>query len=150
MSKKETHFTKEILSKEVAEIELEKWFDTKRVRPDQRNRQNSFTGIDSSREALINSFVYGILVLNEETGELTQNLQFPLQSENVNIDKLTIKPRITRADTNNASVGVKPTDIEGKTTAYLSAITGVPRGQLNKLDETDRSLSDIIVGYFLQ
>lgn len=150
MSKKDTYFTKEILSKEVAEIELEKWFDTKRVRPDQRNRQNSFTGIDSSREALINSFVYGILVLNEETGELTQNLQFPLQSENVNIDKLTIKPRITRADTNNASVGVKPTDIEGKTTAYLSAITGVPRGQLNKLDETDRSLSDIIVGYFLQ
>lgn len=150
MSKKETNFTKEILSKEVAEIELEKWFDIKRVRPDQRNRQNSFTGIDSSREALINSFVYGILVLNEETGELTQNLQFPLQSENVNMDKLVIKPRITRADTNKASVGVKPTDIEGKTTAYLSAITGIPRGQLNKLDETDRSLSDVIVGYFLQ
>lgn len=143
---------KKVLAEEVAELELEKWFDVRRIRPDQRHKPNSFTGNDSSREALINSFVYGILTFDEETGELVQKLQFPVISEDktINIEKLVIKPRLTRADINKASVGIKPTDIEGKTTAYLSAITGVARGQLNAMDETDRSLSDIIVGYFLQ
>ena len=139
-----------IIAQEVAEQEVESWFEFKKIRPDLRNKPNQISGIDSQREAIVSSVMYGIVTFNPETGELTQVLQFPLTKEDgtVFLSKLTFKPRLTRLEVMNCSKGLKPMDIEGKQAAYLSAVVGKPTSVLNQMDEMDRGLSDVIAGYF--
>jgi hypothetical protein len=148
---KKENFSEPVISQDVAELEIEKWFDYRRTRPDLRNKPNSITGVDLSREALVNSMMYGLLSYNESSGELIQILSFPLKRESgeIELSQLVYKPRLTRLEVINASRGIKATDIEGKQAAYLSATTGVAIGKLNKLDESDRGLADTIAGYFL-
>lgn len=141
------------MSEDAANAELEAWFEFRRLRQDLRDKPNSITGVDTSKEALVNSFMYGLLSFNSENGELTQKISFPLtakDSGNVILDKLVYKPRLTRLDVIEAGKGLKLNDMEGKQASYLAAITGKGIGTLNKLDESDRGLGDIIAGYFLQ
>lgn len=140
-----------VVAKSVAEKEIEAWFEYKKIRPDLRNKPNQISGVDSQREAIVNSVMYGIVTFKPETGELAQVLQFPLTKEDgaTFLSKLTFKPRLTRLEVMNCSKGLKPMDIEGKQAAYLSAIVGKPTSVLNQMDEVDRGLADVIAGYFL-
>ena len=100
----------------------------------------------------MNSIMYGLISFNPENGELTQKLNFPVTKESgeVHLNELVFKPRLTRLEILNAGKGLKPTDFEGKQASYLAAATGIGIGILNKMDESDRGLSDTIAGYFLQ
>lgn len=141
------------ISRDVAEKELESWFDYRKVRPDLRDKPNSITGEDTSKEAMINGIMYKQLSFDNKEGNLIQTLSFPVtkkDSGDIVLDKLIFKPRLTRLDVLNAGKGLKPNDFDGKQASYLSAATDIGIGTLNKMDESDRGLSDIITGYFLQ
>lgn len=142
-----------VINEETANNELEAWFNYRKVRPDLRVNKNEITGKDSQRQTLISAFMYGLLTFDPASGCLNQKLEFPpvkKESDEIVFSQLKFKPRITRLEVLQCSKGIKPTDVEGKQAAYLSAITTQPIGLLNKMDESDRSLSDIIIGYFLQ
>lgn len=140
------------ISEDAAKAELEAWFDFRKVRQYERKKPNAITGLDLAYDSLVNGIMYGLISFNHETGELTQKLDFPLTNESgaIYLEKLTFKPRLTRLEILNAGKGLKPTDFEGKQASYLAAATGKGIGLLNKMDESDRGLSDVIAGYFLQ
>lgn len=150
--KKKDYSAESIISEDAAIAEIESWFEYRKVRQDLRNKPNAITGVDTSREALVNSVMYGVISVNTENGELTQKLNFPVTKEGgeVVFSELIFKPRLTRLEILNAGKGLKPTDFEGKQASYLAAATGTSIGLLNKMDESDRGLSDVIAGYFLQ
>lgn len=140
-----------IIAEEVAENELESWFDFRKTKPNQRNNPNALTGVDISRKKLIESIMYGVISFDPKTGELTQKLVWPLKKDDAPyLSELKYKPRLTRLDVMNAGKGLKATDVEGKQAAYLAAATGTSIGVLNKMDEDDRGIADTIAGYFFQ
>lgn len=140
-----------ILSEDAAIAELEAWFDYKKLSPDLRDKSNEISGEDLYKKRLVAAMMYGKLSFNPADGTLKQKLTFPLTKEEgeVYLSELSFKPRLTRLDVNNASKGIKLTDVEGKKAAHIAALTSVGIGVLNKMDELDRGISDIIVEYFL-
>lgn len=150
--KEKVKFIENTISEDAARAELESWFDYRKVRQHDRKKPNAITGLDLAYDSLVNGIMYGVISFNSETGELTQKLDFPLTNESgaTYLEELKFKPRLTRLEILNAGKGLKPTDFEGKQASYLAAATGKGIGVLNKMDESDRGLSDVIAGYFLQ
>lgn len=140
-----------VMTAEQAEIEVNKWFDFRKVKPKARDNYNEEVGKDALLEKMIEGFEYGLLIFDPEKGYLKQKLEFPYQSENggVKISELDWKPRFREKELAEPLKGVKPNDREGRMKAHVAAITGIDRSFIGSLDYSDWSLSSTIVSYFL-
>ena len=131
------------ISKEVAQQEFNKWAEAKKISDTKRESNKD------CEEEILNAIMEGHLTLTEEN-EWKYKLKFHLGKGEMNIvNELTFKLRLTINELNSVSKGLKPSDVEGKLIAYLSAITGESIGLLKTLDTVDYSTVSCIVAYFL-
>lgn len=141
-----------VMAHEVAEKELEKWFDYRRVKEAVRNNADETIGYDVNREKLIEGFMYGQLNFDEESGILSQVLDWPVEKESgeIILSELKWKPRIKERDLTEPMKGVKTNDSNGRIKAFVSAYTSTDRIILGSLEHaTDYNLAQSIVTYFL-
>lgn len=140
-----------IMNEELANKEVDNWFDFRKMKGKARINIDEDLGRDVMRDKLVEGFMYGNLTFNPENGNLIQKLDFPIQNESksVNVDKLEWKPRFRESDLTEPMKGIKTNDSSGRMKAYMSAITGVSRQHLGSMDYSDYSLSQTIVSYFL-
>jgi hypothetical protein len=142
---------KDSISRDVAEKELETWFDAKKLDQDERENINPNTEKDDNKELLIRGFMNGHLVLNPDTFIITQTLKFPPVngSGEVVFKTLEYKYRLNQKEVKGKSIGLKQSDIRGTISAYIAALTGQERNIIDLLDTQDRKVADAIVTYFL-
>lgn len=140
-----------VMSEEVAKLELEKWFDHRKMKGKARVNIDEELGRDVMAEKMIEGFMYGLLEFDSENGTLIQKLDFPIsnESKSLNIQQLNWKPRFRESDLTEPMKGIKNNDSSGRMKAYMSAITGESRLHLGAMDYSDYALSQTIVSYFL-
>ena len=134
----------EVISKDVAIKEVDRWLDYKRIKP--RKREN----LSDNIEAMVDAVMDGTLVL-EKNYDWTHNLTFPLENDKgeVTVDKLSYKSRIMVRDINSRMKGIKAGDGDARVIGYVSALTGEPAGVLNTLDTEDQAIFLHIATFFL-
>lgn len=130
------------VEREVALKEVEAWLDYKRVKS--KKRESYQDQID----VLVDAVSDGSLVLDDESFELTYNLIFPFGEEE-KITELKFKPRLSVGEVNKYMRGVQATDIDKRLQAYVSALTGQPKGVIQAIDTEDSSVINAIVVFFL-
>lgn len=141
-----------IMAYEVAEKELEKWFDFRKVKDAVRDSPDDTLGYDPNRRTLIEGFMFGMLKINSDNGILTQTLEWPPEKEKggVLFSEMNWKPRIKERDLTEPMKGVKPKDSSGRIKAHISAFTSIDKNWIGSLDySSDYSLAQSIVTYFL-
>lgn len=131
----------EKINREVAEAEINKWLDHKKISP--AKRETYKTNIDS----MVDAVMEGTLVLREDF-YLEQNLKFPVGKDDATA-KMEYQPRLNGVQIDQAMKGVKATDTFGTIDAYISALTGQVKGVIRQLDSVDKSLANDIVVFFL-
>lgn len=133
-----------MINEETAKQEIERWLDMKRVKKSTRETHKH------SIKSMIEAVSDGTLVVNED-GTLVQTLDFPLTSENgnVDLDKLTFQLRLQHGVVKAANKGTNPSDVDERLMSYVFALTGVPKSKLNKLESTDMSFAMMIAGFFM-
>lgn len=130
-----------VVSKEVAQVEIEKWLDCKKI--SERKRETT----KDNTAALVDAISEGGLVLTEKN-ELVQTLKFPI-GETSPVEKLTYKPRLTVKEVNTKMQGVKANDVDGRVTGYIAALTNLTMEEVKKLDTEDYGLAQNIAIFFL-
>lgn len=127
---------------EVAERDILKWLDTKKV----------FTGVREKHkdtiEFLTEAIEDGALVYNEEDNSFTHNLLFPTSGEKP-LTELKYKSRINDNMLRPYLKGVANDDGDGRVTATICALTEQPRGIINALDSLDKKICMSIVIFFI-
>lgn len=133
------------IAREVAEQDIIKWLDHKRVKASKREGQYK-EAIDSLIEAISD----GNLVLNEDF-TFTQKLSFPLMNDkgSAEVNELTFKPRLTVEETQIRLQSVKPGDGDGRIKAFVCALTGKNSGIIGKLDTEDYGTCQNIAVFFI-
>lgn len=139
-----------VMSEKLATLELEKWFDFRKVKEGSRRNIDEELEVDIMAKKMIEGFMYGQLRFVDD-GVLTQFLDWPVETESksVSIKELNWKPRFRESDLTAPMKGVKNNDTSGRMKAYMSAITGVNKINIGNLDYSDYALSQTIVSYFL-
>jgi len=128
---------------EVAQVEIEKWLDFKKVKT--QKRENNKEQLELITDAICD----GTLVLDDKTFVFTHKLLFPLGSgDSEKIKELTYKPRLMVRDINAKMKGVKANDPDGRIVSYIAALTDQPSGIITSLDTEDNSLAQQIVQFF--
>jgi len=127
-----------VVSREIAEQEVEKWLDFKRVRPKKRK------DMEDSIKELIESFEEGILELDSATHEIKQNLIW----EAGNRKFLTFKPLLTVGASQRRLQSVKSSDGHAMISAYVSELTGENSGIIGGMNTEDYGISRTIAGFF--
>ena len=132
------------LNQELAKKEITTWLDYKKIKPKKREEQSE------SVEMLVEAFMDGDLVLNEETFVLTQKLVWPLKDEDGkdSVMELNYKPRLRLADVKTKLTKVKTNDIQGMLLCYMSGLTQENSGLLATLDTEDYRLAQTITSFF--
>lgn len=133
--------SKEYISSKVAEKDIERWLDFKKVSASKREK------LKDNIDALVEAIIAGTLIVTEKC-ELQQTLMFPFEGEVVT-DKLTYKPRLNVGQVQEKLKGVKSTDLKGFLAAYVSALTDQPVGLCKKLDTEDNALAENVAIFFL-
>ena len=136
----------------VALADLQKWLDYKKTKVElvMGVAEDEGTDDNSAEMTLIEAIMAGDLVLNEDMS-WTYTLAFPVLDEGgaVALKSLNMKPRLTAAEVSNAMKGVDKKEPFKLYIGYMSALSGEVRGLINKLDSSDLSVLQKIVGYFL-
>lgn len=130
-----------VVAVEVAQKDIDKWLDFKKVSPSKRER------LKDNIEALVEAVCSGSLVVTEKH-ELEQTLIFPFEGE-APTAKLIYKPRLNVGQISDKLKGVKSTDLKGFLAAYISALTDQPMALCKRLDTEDNSLAENIAVFFL-
>jgi len=141
-----------IMAMEVAEKEIETWFDYRKTKETARDVINEDIGYDYSRRTIVEGFMYGMLTFDKTIGVLTQKLEYPLSNESgdFGLKELKFQPRLKRNALIEPMRGVKASNSEGKVEAWISAATGTTKSLLGKMDVSDYGLAEIIITYFLK
>jgi len=130
------------LTAEMAQAEVEKWLDWKKILKDHReNHKDSIETIQSAMEE-------GVLILNPDTMEFTQTLFFPI-GENQEISELKFRARMTDKDQHPYMKGVSATDGDERLVAIMAALTKQPKGIIKSLDSSDRRITRSIASFFI-
>ena len=130
----------ELVSRDLAEQDINKWLDDKRVRV--RKREENQETIES----LIDAACDGALSYDEEKKILKYKLSFPIGEEG-KITTLKFKLRISVGEMHKNLNGAKTGD--ERVLAYMCALTGQNSGIIKKMDTADYSLASGIVIFFL-
>lgn len=127
----------ELLNEDVATKEFTKWMDAKKIRTSVREDESH------NIKSIIEGFKDGILILNEETNEITQKLIFPIEG----LKELVFTPRLkvsTRANMlKNAGL-----DADSRVIAMIGALTGQNTTLLSNLDVDDINASRGLTAFF--
>lgn len=129
------------VSRDVAEKEITKWLDFKRVNDKKRETQSD------SVDVLIDAVADGFLTLNDNH-TLVHNLIFPIEGE-LPVRELEYKPRLKVSTVHTHLNGVKSSDADGRVCAYVAALTSRPKDVIKGLDTEDYSISQSIAVFFL-
>lgn len=134
----------EVVSKDIAQAEIEKWLDYKKIRQTKRdaNKEN----IDS----LISAMNEGILILNPDMS-FTQKLSFAITDKEGKsaLSQLEYKPRINISLLHLHLQGVKRDDADGRLVAHITALTSQAKELIKKLDTEDYSVAMSIAVFFV-
>ena len=128
----------DVIAIEVAQKEVEKWLDFKKV--DEDKRADNAEGIN----ALAKSVSKGYLRLNENH-EFIQTLKFPIGD----LKELKYKPRLKMNEIHVKSTNVKAGDANGLITAYICALTDTNSGLIKEIDTEDNRIAQQIAIFFL-
>lgn len=133
------------VSMDVAQEEVNKWLDYKKVGDKQRESQQDM--IDLLQDAICE----GLLTLDPEKYFFHQTLKLPIQDDNGNdiLSEIKYRPRINEHQLTPFLKGVKATDIKGMITAYVAALSSQNNGMIKRLDTEDRRIADAIAIFFL-
>lgn len=121
----------------LAQQEINKWLDYKKLRPAQRQRYIGNIAV------LVDAVEYGVLTMDPGTFKFTQLLNFPVKDNNGTLifDILVYKPRLTMKEVQDCV-----TSDLSQAIAYGMALTGKAEGHLGQMDSTDAfTLSSIAV-----
>jgi len=134
------------VDQESALKDFEKWIFIKKIR-DQKRQENAKGKFE---DVIVSSIAEGDLSI-DENGYITQKLIFPIIDDNGNdiLTELRFIPRIPVKLLNIKLKGVDASDADKRQVAYVSALTQVNMGILEKLDSEDSRISQAIVMYFL-
>lgn len=131
----------EVINKEQATKEIERWLDFKRVRPQKRADQ------ESQIETLIECVMHGTVEVDEDCF-LVQNLSFGLGNDE-SIKQLKYKPRLSVFESQKHLKGVSASDADGRLVAYISALTNSSKNVIGQMDSEDISIGQTIALFFL-
>jgi hypothetical protein len=129
---------------EVAEKEVLKWLDFKKVDDEKRNEQ------ESSIKTIQNAIVAGILILDEKLN-FVYTLKWPLEDSEGNevLNKLTFKPRMKTSEADSRLKNLKdPSNFE-MIRCFTAALTSESMGLLKDLDSEDTRVAHAISAFFL-
>lgn len=129
------------VSKDIGFQEVVKWLDFKKVSDNKREAQKD------TIETLAAAISEGCLVLKDDCS-LEMELKFPTDGEEP-LTKLTFKPRLKAETVAKHLQGVKGTDIDGRLSAYIAALTAQTKTLIGKLDTEDQSLAQAIAVFFV-
>lgn len=129
------------VSREVAEKEIDKWLDAKKVFESDREAQKG------SIETLVDAIVNGVLIIDEEL-VITHKLMFPAEGDKA-VTEIKYKKRLMERDTRKPLTGVSPQDIDGRMVAFIQALTGESKGVIGAMDTADMRIAKSIVVFFL-
>jgi hypothetical protein len=126
-----------VLSLELAQQEVEEWMNVKKVRTSVReaNKENI--------QVLADGFMDGLLALNKETNEITQELMHPTDG----VKKLVFKSRLTAGDKSKYLSRAK-SDINSQIVALLAALSGENSALIAGLDTDDIAVSRSLTSFF--
>ena len=127
------------VSKEIAEAEIKKWLDVKKVRDTKRESYKE------SVSTLIEAVCSGNLVLNEDNS-LTHTLSFPVRADNA-FKTLTYKSRLdvnTRMKYSEGVIGGEP-----RIVATIAALTGQGNLIIASMDTEDYGIASSVALFFL-
>lgn len=126
-----------VINRELAEKEVNKWLDAKKVRSTVR-RENKL-----NIEAIIDGFEDGLLILSEETNCIKQILIHPTTA----IKELIIQPRLKVSERISKLKGAGD-DADSRVVALLAALSGNLTEVLKGLDADDLAVSRNITAFF--
>ena len=129
-----------LISKEVAQNEVNRWLDSKRIGGKKR------IAYEKTIEELVSYVEDGTLILNENN-TWVHKLLFPIESEKTT-SELVYKNRLNVDEVTNGLKGAdgSPQDM---VKCYVSLLTGKVKGIINKLDTQDYSVCQSISVFFL-
>tara|TARA_R110000803_G_scaffold39924_1_gene86032 strand:- start:557 stop:991 length:435 start_codon:yes stop_codon:yes gene_type:complete len=144
MSKPEIKAAQIAVSRDVAEKDLERWLNYKRIGV--TKRENMRDNID----ILVDAVQDGQLVV-EENCSITQKLAWPPENEDgeVKITSLSYVPRMHFSQIQPKLKGIKPGDTETRLLGYAAALSSQPIGILRKLDTVDLAVMQAVAVFFL-
>lgn len=134
----------EKISREVAQAEVEKWLDYKRVNSKKRETY------EDNIETLVESITNGFLTLGEDH-VFQHSLKFPITNSDgeTTVSTLEYKPRIKVSEIQKYMQGIKPTDGDGRVAGLIAALTGKTKAIVKDMDTEDYTISQAIAIFFL-
>lgn len=126
---------------EVAEAEITKWLDKKKVLPKTRDKHKEHI------ETLTNAIEEGHLSFDEDSGEFIHKLLFSL-GEGA-ISELRYKCRINHNSMKPNLKGIDPTNVDDRLLALIATLTTQPRGIISALDSVDNDIARSIAIFFI-
>ena len=132
------------ISKEIAEQEVSKWLDFKRVKDSKREEMKD------SIKSLEDAFLDGVLRL-EDDGKLVQTLDFPLTNSDgeTTVTELKYVLRLPMKNVNQSLEGLKASDVDGRMLGYVAAYTNQPRAVIGNVTSDDFKVCQNIILFFL-
>jgi len=128
---------------ELAEMEIDKWLDHKKVRPKKRESQKD------NIETLVHAVMDGDLVLDESTFQLKQKLIQDYGAD-VPFKELVYEPRLQMGKVRRSLKGVKVTeDSLGYIMSYVATLSNKPKAMIEALDSDDYKIGQAIAGFFI-
>jgi hypothetical protein len=131
----------EQVSKDVAIADVNRWMDSKKIRPSKRTEYKQHI------ESLV-SAVEDCLISVEDDNTITQTLLFPI-GEGEGVKTLTFKNRLNTEQVKPFLKNIDAGDGDGRLNAYICALTSSAVGIINKLDSEDKNISQSIAVFFL-
>ena len=126
------------VSHEVAEKEVNKWLDFRRVRKKKREEN------ESSIKDMIEAFEEGILSLDEKTNVIKQALIFETAGKKV----FSFKPTMTVGEGQRRLKGIKAGEHQLMLSAYVAELTGEASEIIRQMNTEDYGISRTIAGFF--
>lgn len=130
------------ISREVAEAEVKKWLDKKKVFESTRELRKD------NIDVLVDAICEGVLVLNETDNSFTHELLFPFTGEKP-LSKLTYKGRLNDNILRPYLKGVPADDGDMRLNAIIAALTDSAKGIVSGLDSLDKKIASSIAIFFL-
>jgi hypothetical protein len=142
MKMSEEKLNEEVVSKVVAQKEIETWLEYKKIGPIKRE------DYASNISTMVEAIMQGHLELDPETKKLTHKLKFPFGAEK-QVSQVVYKPRVDYQGVRAYLDGVKASDFDERLVAYFSALTDEPKNYFRRMDSEDQGIAKAIALFFV-
>lgn len=135
----------ELVSREIAEKEVNDWLAYKKV-PDAyiKGSQMYINGI-------IIAIQEGTFTIDPVSKVITHKLKFPIsEGTDLQITELKYKPRLSVGAIQSNTAGMGISDLTGKTLGTIAALCGRPRTEIISMDNEDFRPASDVAAFFSQ